>query len=84
MPRVLSNGVRKAAIDLSDLPPGAVIIDQHGHAWQSARRYSALGSAYASGYWYRAYDGVDASEVSTWDLACTAGKYRVVWDGADG
>ena len=54
---------------LDDLPPGSVVLDDFGHAWQSARGYGALGATYASGYWYRAYDGDDAAEVSTWDLS---------------
>lgn len=66
--RIMSNSIDQTRIMLGNLPPGSVVLDRFGHAWQNARRY-VLGKEYATGYWYRAYDGDDASEVPTWDLA---------------
>jgi len=63
----MSNSVIKTQIELDQMPPGAVVLDRHGHAWQSARGYGPMGTEYANGYWYRAYG--DSSEVSTWELA---------------
>ena len=67
--RIESNSRAKAQADLDKMPPGSVVLDCFGHAWQSARGYGALGSTYATGYWYRAYDGNDAAEVSVYDLS---------------
>ena len=63
--------VKRANTQLDRLGPGAVVLDRYGHAWQGARRYH-LGVAYPTGYWYRAYDGYDASEVSTYELSAFA------------
>lgn len=78
--RIVSNSMDKTRIVLGKLPPGSVVLDQYGHAWQSARGYGALGATYANGYWYRAYDGNDASETSTWDLSFR-GPFRVIHEG---
>ena len=75
--RIMSNSMDKTRIMLGKLPPGSVVLDRFGHAWQSARHY-VLGKEYPTGYWYRAYDGDDASEVSEWDLAFRGPFKRMV------
>lgn len=52
---------------LDSLNPGSVILDEHGHAWQSD-----------TCYWYRAYG--DDSMVSSYDLAQMIGAVVVVHD----
>lgn len=78
--RILSNSRGRSIIKLDELPPGSVVLDQFGHAWQGARGHGPLGATYPTGYWYRAYEGDDASEVSTWDMSF-AGPFRVIWSG---
>lgn len=63
----LHPALHRSLLRMQDLPPGSVVLDRFGDAWQSARGYGPLGSTYASGYWYRAYS--DDSEVSTWAAA---------------
>ena len=67
----MSASVKRGYALLDDLGSGAVVLDRYGHAWQGARRYH-LGGVNPTGYWYRAYDGNDASEVSTWELSAYA------------
>lgn len=78
--RVISNNLEKTRIALDKLPRGSVVIDRFGHAWQGAQGYGPFDTKYANGYWYRAYDGKDASEVSTWDLSFF-GPLKIVWRG---
>lgn len=63
----LQPALHRSLIQMQKLPPGSVVIDRFGDAWQSARGYGPLGSTYATGYWYRAYG--DDSDVSTWEAA---------------
>lgn len=70
---------QKEQIKLEKLAPGAVVLDVFGHAWQDARGYN-IGGAYPTGYWYRAYDGNDASEVATHDLAFR-GPFKILHRG---
>lgn len=76
--RIMSNSMTKTRAMLDELPAGSVVLDSYGHAWQSARGYGALGSSYATGYWYRAYG--DSSEVSTWDMSFR-GPFTVIHKG---
>lgn len=66
-------------IKLDKLAAGAVVLDVFGHAWQGARGYGA-GKPYPTGYWYRAYDGDDASEVSVYDLSFK-GPFKILHRG---
>lgn len=52
----LQPALHRSLLRMQDLPPGSVVLDRFGHAWQSA-----------TGYWYRAYG--DDTEVSTWEAA---------------
>lgn len=63
----LHPALHRSLLRMQDLPPGSVVLDRFGDAWQSARGYGPFGSTYATGYWYRAYG--DDSEVSTWEAA---------------
>lgn len=63
----LQPALQRSQIALDNLEAGSVVLDRFGHAWQSARGYGALGTTYATGYWYRSYG--DDSEVSTFELA---------------
>lgn len=63
----LHPALHRSLLRMQDLPPGSVVLDRFGDAWQSARGYGPFGSNYATGYWYRAYG--DDSEVSTWEAA---------------
>lgn len=63
----LQPALHRSLIKMQKLPPGSVVIDRFGDAWQSARGYGPLGSTHASGYWYRAYG--DDTEVSAWEAA---------------
>lgn len=74
----LQPALHRAAVALDQMQPGAVVLDRYGHAWQGARRHDPLGGDYSTGYWYRAYDGNDASEVSTWELAQLGPVTRMV------
>ena len=78
--RIISNSRDKTQIELDKLPSGSVVIDKFGHAWQGAKRHGPFGGEYPTGYWYRAYDGNDASEVSAYDLSFS-GPLKVVWRG---
>ncbi|WP_424462931.1 hypothetical protein [Pseudoclavibacter helvolus] len=82
MKRKISKAYKRLSgqIELDKLKPGAVVLDDFGHAWQSALRHGPVGNAYPTGYWYRAYDGDDASETSTHDLSWR-GPFTLIWEG---
>ena len=59
----LRGDLAKTQARLDELPPGSVVIDRYGHAWQNDRIY-----------WYRAY----GDEVfSSWGLAQSAPIHTV-------
>lgn len=64
---LLRPDLQKTQMRLDGLPPGEVIIDQFGHAWQSGRTH-----------WYRAYDG---DGLSSFELAQCVGEFEVVGGG---
>ena len=53
----LQPALHRSLIRMQDLPPGSVVLDSFGHAWQSARGYGT--------YWYRAYG--DDTSVTAWE-----------------
>lgn len=56
--------LRRTQIRLDDLPDRAIIVDEHGDAWQK--------SGYL-GYWYRAFDG---DGIDSFALVQRAGKVK--------
>jgi hypothetical protein len=68
---VQSNSVQHRQVALDKLNQDAVILDQHGHAWQNGGIY-----------WYRAFDS-DRHE-SSFNLAQFAGDFKVIHGGQAG
>ncbi len=58
--------LQRTQVRLDQLPAGSVVLDRHGHAWQSVGAGWA-GAGRDSAYWYRAYG--DDSQVTSRDLA---------------
>lgn len=73
----LQPALHRSLLRMQDLPPGSVVLDRFGNAWQSARGYGPVGSTYATGYWYRAYG--DDTEVSAWEAA-QSGPMKVIYE----
>jgi hypothetical protein len=68
----------KEHIALDNLNAGAVVLDQHGEAWQMGRGYSFGDGQYATGYWYRAYG--DSTEMSSFELS-QLGPFTLIHEG---
>lgn len=62
----LQPALHRTQVALDKLPAGSVVLDQYGHAWQSAHAGGQREGA-PSAYWYRSYG--DDSEVTSWELA---------------
>lgn len=75
-PGSLQPALHRSLLRIQELPPGSVVLDRFGDAWQSATGYGPVGSTYATGYWYRAYG--DSTEVSTWEVA-QSGPMKVLY-----
>lgn len=69
--RSLQPALHRAQILLDALPPGAVVLDRFGDAWQQGGTYRFN----SSHYWYRAYG--DSSEVTSYEL-CQSGPVKVL------
>ena len=62
-------------MQLDKLPPGAVILDGTGHAWQQGKTYGITG--YGDPYWYRAYG--DDTCVSSFELTqIISGDFTII------
>lgn len=66
---LLRPDLHRAQTKLDDLPKGAVVVDEHGAAWQ-----------FGGIYWYRAFDSDQPA--SSFELAQVIGSFRVVEGGA--
>ena len=70
---LLQPALHRSLLRMQKLPPGSVVLDRFGHAWQSARVHGI--------YWYRAYG--DDTEVSAWEAA-QSGPMTVIHKAAEG